>query len=200
VENYRSGSADGVSLAFLSVWLIGDIANFFGSVVANLVPTVIALAVYFCFADAVLIVQCIYYNLINRRKRKAAPADGDARDAAAGDDPREPLLRRRSSDNMGLPGSRRRSSASHRRRDSSVRGALPTIEEEESAGRIWLRNGLSLLAVTLLGGLGWMIAWKIGAWKPTPAELPEPAVAGDADTKAVVAAVLGYFSALCYLG
>jgi uncharacterized protein with PQ loop repeat len=36
VENYRAGSADGISLAFLVVWFIGDLANFFGAVWARL--------------------------------------------------------------------------------------------------------------------------------------------------------------------
>jgi solute carrier family 66 (lysosomal lysine-arginine transporter), member 1 len=30
VENYKQGSADGISLAFLTVWFIGDICNFLG--------------------------------------------------------------------------------------------------------------------------------------------------------------------------
>jgi hypothetical protein len=30
VLNYNSGSAEGISLAFLTVWLIGDIANLSG--------------------------------------------------------------------------------------------------------------------------------------------------------------------------
>ncbi len=36
IENYKSGSADGISLAFLTVWFIGDLANFFGAVWARL--------------------------------------------------------------------------------------------------------------------------------------------------------------------
>jgi len=192
VENYREGSAEGISLAFLTVWFIGDLANFFGAVWAGLVPTVIALAVYFCFADAVLITQCLYYNLINARKaaRKAAlMADGSTID-----DPRQPLLTPTSS-NIGLPGSRRRSSASTKRRDSVLPSpGLPTIDEDESTSRAWLKNALSIIAVALAGGLGWLIAWKVGAWTPTSTD------GEDSSHPALGAEILGYISAVAYLG
>lgn len=32
ILNYKTGSADGISLAFLTVWLIGDICNLSGMV------------------------------------------------------------------------------------------------------------------------------------------------------------------------
>ena len=53
VENYQQGSADGISLTFLFIWFVGDVTNLAGALWARLVPTVVALAVYFCFADAV---------------------------------------------------------------------------------------------------------------------------------------------------
>lgn len=41
--------------------------NLAGAIWADLVPTVIALAIYFCIADTILILQCLYYNLwVNR--------------------------------------------------------------------------------------------------------------------------------------
>ncbi|MCJ1388803.1 hypothetical protein MMC18_001653 [Xylographa bjoerkii] len=191
LENYREGSAEGISLAFLVVWFIGDLANFFGAVWAGLVPTVIALAVYFCFADAILITQCLYYNFLN--ERKAALQAKLVSDGSASDDPEQPLLRR-NSDNIGLPGSRRRSSVSTKRRDSSLRSPLPTIAEVENSGRAWLKNAICIILICLAGCLGWVIAWKLGAWKPTSAEddtSPHPAVGAE---------ILGYLSAVAYLG
>lgn len=32
--NYKSGSAEGLSMAFLFIWLLGDIANFIGAYLA----------------------------------------------------------------------------------------------------------------------------------------------------------------------
>lgn len=53
VENYQQQSAEGISLTFLCIWFLGDVTNLAGAVWAGLVPTVVALAAYFCVADAV---------------------------------------------------------------------------------------------------------------------------------------------------
>ncbi|MCJ1255540.1 hypothetical protein MMC24_003356 [Lignoscripta atroalba] len=191
VENYRSQSAEGISLAFLTVWFIGDLANFLGAIWAGLVPTVITLAVYFCFADSVLITQCLYYNFINARRvtRQQSLATSEP------NDPEQPLLRRSSSSNIGLPGSRRRSSVSQKRRNSSLRGSLPTISEGESGRKAWLKNIISIILVCAAGIVGWAIAWKTGVWTPTPDESD-----GSPPSRILGAEILGYFSAVCYLG
>ncbi|KAK5148972.1 hypothetical protein LTR04_000243 [Oleoguttula sp. CCFEE 6159] len=193
VENYKQGSAEGISLAFLTVWFIGDITNLAGAVWAGLVPTVVALAVYFCFADLLLIAQCVYYNVSNaRRARKASELS-----AQSGSSEEEPLLSRRGSENIGLPGSRRRSSAASRRRTLSGgrRDSLSKILEEESKKRVWLRNAVSVVVICCAGAAGWVIAWKSGVWRPAPV--------GDDKSPTgtpMGAEILGYASAVCYLG
>lgn len=186
--NYQMSSADGISLAFLSVWLMGDIANLSGAIWAGLVPTVIALAIYFCIADFVLITQCLYYNYLNAAKRSRA---------ASVVSEEEPLLtRRRSSDTIGLPGShRRRSSAFSHRHDTLTK----ILEEDEGEnGNSWQKNVLSILGVIVAGAVGWAIAWQSGVWSPTP----EEGAGSDpqATEMAVGAQILGYASAVCYLG
>ncbi|KAF2035430.1 PQ-loop-domain-containing protein [Setomelanomma holmii] len=185
IENYKQGSADGISLAFLTVWFIGDITNLAGALWAGLVPTVIALAIYFCFADLILISQCVYYNLKNsRRSRKASTRSSDSVEA--------PLLGRRDSSNIGLPGSHRRDSQASRRRRAS---SLPTIADVEAGGREWMKNALSIVGVCVVGAAGWAIAWKTGVWEP------QPTVDDSAGTDmALGAQILGYASAVCYLG
>jgi solute carrier family 66 (lysosomal lysine-arginine transporter), member 1 len=208
IENYKQGSADAISFAFLLVWFLGDVTNLAGAVWSGLVPTVIALAVYFCFADFTLISQVLYYRVVQarrRRRRREAARKLSARSAASGgtegDDEERPLLDRRnsrSSDNTGLPGSHRRKSsgASRRHRDSvNRRDSLASIVEEESGGREWLTNLVSILGVCVIGAAGWAAAWRTGAWTPTPTD-------GDAAPvqMAVGAQILGYVSAVCYLG
>ncbi|KAF1960241.1 PQ-loop-domain-containing protein [Byssothecium circinans] len=185
IENYKQGSAEGISLAFLTVWFIGDITNLAGAIWAGLVPTVIALAVYFCFADLILISQCIYYNVKNaRRARKVSTRSEDSVE--------QPLLGRRDSSNMGLPGShRRRSSALSRRRRAS---SLPSLTEEENKSE-WVKNTLSIVGVCVVGAAGWAIAWQTGVWAPTPTADD----AADGETP-LGASILGYASAVCYLG
>ncbi|KAF2635963.1 vacuolar membrane PQ loop repeat protein-like protein [Massarina eburnea CBS 473.64] len=186
IENYKQGSAEGISLAFLAVWFIGDITNLAGAAWAGLVPTVIALAVYFCFADLILISQCIYYNVKNARKSRKPSTRSE-------DNAEQPLLGRRDSSNMGLPGShRRRSSALSRRRRAS---SLPSLTEEGSARNEWVKNTLSLIGVCVVGAAGWAIAWKTGVWIPTPTT--DDAAEGETP---LGASILGYASAICYLG
>jgi uncharacterized protein with PQ loop repeat len=186
IENYKSGSADGISLAFLTVWFIGDITNLAGALWAGLVPTVIALAIYFCFADLVLISQCVYYNMKNsRRERKTSTRSTDSVEA--------PLLGRRdSSNNIGLPGSHRRDSVASRRRRAS---SLPTIMDVEEGGSEWVKNTLSVFGICAVGAAGWAIAWKTGVWAPQPT--PDDAAGSDTP---LGASILGYASAVCYLG
>ncbi|KAF2100682.1 PQ-loop-domain-containing protein [Rhizodiscina lignyota] len=199
VENYRQGSADGISLLFLCVWMVGDVTNLAGAAWAGLVPTVVALAVYFCIADTVLISQCVYYDVLNRRReaRKRSRAESQG---SGGEGEVEPLLRRRttseSQSNIGLPGSRRRSSASRRmHRHSERRESLASILEEGRGKSAWVKNTISILLICAAGTAGWAIAWRSGVWAPSPVDDPEGGT-----QMALGAQILGYISAVCYLG
>jgi hypothetical protein len=163
------------------------VTNLAGALWAGLVPTVIALAVYFCFADLVLIAQCLYYNMKNsRRERKSSTRSTDSVQA--------PLLGRRDSSNIGLPGSHRRDSAASRRRRAS---SLPTIPDVTAASsNEWLKNTLSIFGVCAVGAAGWAIAWQIGVWVPQPTHDNTDA----ASDSPLGAQILGYASAVCYLG
>ena len=193
VENYRNGSAEAISLGFIFIWFLGDVCNLIGAAWAGLVPVVIAIAIYFCFADGVLISQCLYYNIVNKRKdAEAVTVEPEASEE-------EPLLARTRSGSLTIPGSRRRSNtASLRRRSSGQQSTdvlLKIMEEDETSGRLWLRNTISVLAVIAAGSAGWALAWQSGAWKPTP-EHQDSAE----EHVAVGAQVLGYASAVAYLG
>ncbi len=207
IENYRSGSADGISLVFLAIWFIGDVTNLAGALWAGLVPTVIALAMYFCVADLVryrssqlhslhhallltstpkiLITQCVYYNTINARRTARKTSTQSTTSVEA------PLLGRRDSSNVGLPGSHRRDSQASRRRRAS---SLPTILDVDEEPSEWMKNALSIFGVMAVGAAGWAIAWKSGVW------VPQPTGGEDGEPIALGAEVLGYASALCYLG
>jgi uncharacterized protein with PQ loop repeat len=68
--------------------------------------------------------------------------------------------------------------------------------EESNEGNAWMRNTLSIIGVIGVGIAGWVLAWQSGVWKPTP-EGSNPEVSSDTP---VGASILGYFSAVCYLG
>lgn len=198
IENYKQSSAAGVSILFLAVWMLGDITNLIGSLWADLVPTVTALAIYFCFADTVLILQCLYYNTLNARaeKRRASQAESGEPSASETD----ALIQRSRSysgggvtaENLGLPGSRRKSKTSQ----TSRRDSLSQMLEEDTPRRAWLKNTVSIVLIVLAGAAGWALAWRAGAWKPTPvASGPEEEVPAP-----IGAQIMGYASAVLYLG
>jgi hypothetical protein len=151
----------------------------------------IALAIYFCFADTVLISQVLYYRWKNAKERK----DSVSSDVST---EQEPLLsRRRSSDATGLPGSHSRrsstlSAGSHR--PDTLTKILEADESEDA--NPWIRNSFSILAILAVGAAGWAIAWQSGVWAPAPVD----DVPSTLEDTAVGAKALGYISALCYLG
>ena len=62
LENFRRHSATGLSLVFIIVWLLGDVFNILGAILQGVLPTMTILAVYYTFADLVLLGQCFYYR------------------------------------------------------------------------------------------------------------------------------------------
>ena len=210
VENYRNSSAEAISLAFIFVWFLGDVANLAGAFWAGLVPVIVAIAVYFCIADGVLIGQCMYYGLRNR-KREGKPfmrgqslveSESAVVGAVEEEGEEEPLLKRNRTNSMTIPGSidRRGSSGSQRRRRSSnsrQNDHLAKILEEsdEPGTKLWFRNAMRVIAIGVIGTAAWALAYESGAWRPSPTSSgDEPQ---DMPTGALV---LGYFSALAYLG
>lgn len=184
-------------MAFLAVWFVGDVTNLVGGLWAQLVPVVLAIAVYFCIADGVLISQCLYYNIHNARREQRRNSIQSALDSPT---PTTPLLGRRFSDDLSIPGSRRRRSSAASQRDNQRRASHPDstlakiVEESESGAKAWIKNVLSVVAIAIIGAGGWAIAWQTGLWKPAP-------LVHDGDGHiAAGAQVLGYFSAICYLG
>ncbi|KAK2600644.1 hypothetical protein N8I77_010165 [Diaporthe amygdali] len=199
VTNYKAQSADGLSMGFLFIWLLGDITNLAGALVTNLAPSAVAIGCYFCVADVILISQSLYYNAINARRRNREHLASLQAQATE----EEPLLsRRRSSSGAGgLPGSHRRHSV---RRGSSGLDPLTRIvtgEDETPQRSPWLTNTLSLFAVYALGVVAWFVSREVLPSKSDDAQDPagsDPANAGK-DPVVVVGMALGYISALCYL-
>lgn len=73
IENWKRGSADGLSVLFIIVWLAGDLFNIFGAVLQGVLPTMIILAVYYTLADIVLLIQCFWYKGFTLRDSYKTP-------------------------------------------------------------------------------------------------------------------------------
>lgn len=61
-QNFVRKSAEGLSLLFVILWLLGDIFNVIGAIKQGVLPTMIILAIYYTLADIVLLWQCLYYG------------------------------------------------------------------------------------------------------------------------------------------
>ncbi|KAI5778226.1 vacuolar membrane PQ loop repeat protein [Geopyxis carbonaria] len=178
VENYKNGSADALSPAFLIAWLLGDLANLIGAIWGSLLPTVIALAAYFCFADVMLLSQIIFYNHITGQEKIA----GDERRLSNCSE-EEPLL-----------SSERRNSSTVSRCGSITKFdvRLMLLTPEVSPWAKFTGNAFSIIVVCVVGTMGWFIAWKTGAWGAQDDSLTDENIP-------VGAEILGYISAVLYL-
>ncbi|MCJ1284483.1 hypothetical protein MMC26_003815 [Xylographa opegraphella] len=90
IENFRRGSADGLSLIFIVVWLLGDVFNILGAVLQGVLPTMTILAVYYTLADIVLLGQCFYYRGFTLSDPTTKPAPSHQADEEATEE--SPLL------------------------------------------------------------------------------------------------------------
>lgn len=136
----------------------------------------------------------MYYNYINARRAQRQHSTTSAQSEE------EPLLSRHSTrDTLGLPGSRRRSSVRRHSHASEVRhDSLSKLldDDDTPTGTTWVRNVISILLVILAGTAGWVIAYKSGVWVPSLEDGSEV----EPEHVALGAEILGYFSAVCYLG
>ncbi|XP_073020476.1 vacuolar histidine transporter YPQ3-like isoform X1 [Primulina eburnea] len=63
VTNFSNKSANGVSLAFLSTWIVGDVLNLVGCILEPAtLPTQFYTAVLYTSVTVILAIQCLYYN------------------------------------------------------------------------------------------------------------------------------------------
>ena len=196
IENHANGHADGISMTFLFIWAAGDILSLAGGLWAGLVPTVIALAIYFCFADGALITQCIYYNTINAQKDKEQ--EEAAAHAIAHPREQDPLLASASANTTLQRKHSTTSRRSHRRSSAALsarRDSLSRALAKPTTTSAWLKNSLSILAIIVAGTAGWALAYKTGAWHPVPLKDPSAST-----PTPLGASLLGYGSALLYLG
>ncbi|KAI0775542.1 PQ-loop-domain-containing protein [Trametes elegans] len=91
LENYQAQSGEGLSVSFIAIWLIGDLCNLSGALLANLIPTIIILGTYYSACDTILLIQ-IYYYRWKRARRSATLLLSDEPAESALYDEASPLL------------------------------------------------------------------------------------------------------------
>ncbi|KAK4106023.1 PQ-loop-domain-containing protein [Parathielavia hyrcaniae] len=176
IENFRRGSAEGLSVQFVVVWLLGDVFNILGAVLQGVLPTMIILAIYYTIADIVLLAQCFYYRgfTLSDNVPPAAPTPKTKRNGNgnyAGGAPNETTAllaagagaehpERSPPHHYGI-------SDGHERRESwtHLSPAVPFVEEPESAPapppttwpQAFAFNSLAVVMVCGAGLAGWWL-------------------------------------------
>lgn len=183
-ENFYRKSADGLSLLFVILWLVGDVFNLLGAVLQNLLPTMIILAAYYTVADIALLVQCLWYGPEEKidpiHLSPANPINENVLQDVFNEN--QPLLHAHSSaplsrDNVG----------------GIIESADDLLESErEVVRKNYLHDGFIVFSVVLAGFLSWYISY---CHNPTTSK-PD----GSNLEFNVLAQVFGYVSAVLYLG
>jgi len=73
IENYQLKSGEGLSVFFVVTWLLGDLCNLAGAVMAKLQATMIILACYYSLCDIILLFQIYYYRRKSPRRVTTVP-------------------------------------------------------------------------------------------------------------------------------
>ncbi|BFZ54576.1 Putative vacuolar membrane transporter for cationic amino acids [Savitreella phatthalungensis] len=152
--NFHHKSADGLSLSFVVIWLLGDLFNIVGAWLQDVMWVMIVLAIYYTLADIVLLVQCVIY----RRKDATLPSSTRPVGAAAG---------------HVVPGDITNELADPIQHASVATPLIPKkieITRSRSTAKSALLNICALLAVCTVG----TVAWYVGAVSSAP-RYSEPA-------------------------
>ena len=228
VENFRRHSAEGLSVTFIIIWLLGDVFNILGAVLQGVLPTMLILAVYYTVADVVLLAQCFWYEGFRfwDKSEEEAIVDEeeehtpDERSSLLGAVPTPPRSPHRIMD--AERGSRGSFSSMGSRLSSGVDAvhfspatpfrppvkptATPPAAETlkpRTATKAFLFNLTSLVVVCGVGVLGWWLSTRSSGSYPRgghhPISEPDDIVA-DTLSFDLWGQIFGYLCAVLYLG
>ncbi|KAK5737694.1 hypothetical protein LTR17_006556 [Elasticomyces elasticus] len=221
IENFRRSSAEGLSIEFIIIWLAGDVFNILGAVLQGVLPTMIILAIYYTFADIVLLGQCFYYRGFTLRDPKPEPK------TVAEPTERTPLIQNGHANGRPAtaadvePNARGRSSSSFRDRFASLdhthmSPVVPWHPQSEATkdtevlkpkqprtlAQAVLFNGTAILLVIAAGIAGYYLSPA----SPDPPRHPDRHEATPADEQnqslefSLWGQIFGYICAVLYLG
>lgn len=226
IQNFRRGSANGLSVLFVVIWLAGDVFNILGAVLQGVLPTMIMLAVYYTLADIVLLGQCFYYRGFTLRDEPAAPSASSAsrtdpeENATAGPGQKPTERTGLLSHHEDQSGSGQGAAAADQRRHSfrdiihpsvdatHLSPATPFVESSPDETRpsrkvstlkAILFNTTAIALVCAAGILGWYISPRTSKHK-TPKSPNEDGDKEAALTFDTLGQVFGYLCAALYLG
>lgn len=221
IENFRRSSAEGLSVEFIIIWLLGDVFNILGAVLQGVLATMIILAIYYTAADVVLLGQYFYYTGFRLRDPRPDKPPNTGDDAPT---ERSPLIANgHTNGNVHQPSaadveptSRHRSRSSFRERLASLdtahlspatpihpqpRDADDTEALKPHQPRSWLQailfNSTAIILVVLAGVAGYYLSPSAPEGKNGKSPAEEQA---DSLKFSTWGQIFGYICAVLYLG
>ncbi|APA13631.1 hypothetical protein SS1G_07709 [Sclerotinia sclerotiorum 1980 UF-70] len=206
IENWKRGSADGLSLQFIIIWLAGDVFNIWGAMLQGVLPTMIILAVYYTIADIVLLGQCFYYKGFTWRDEVKPPPTPPKKPTYAEVAAVQP------SETTGLLSGleRRRSSTSVSAQHLSP--VVPLLDPPNPSDvsttkndkpttpmQTFLFNLFSILLVCIAGILGWWISTTTSPSSSTSHKPHNNTKHPSTPTFSPLGQIFGYLCAILYL-
>ncbi|KAL7626360.1 putative vacuolar membrane transporter for cationic amino acids [Parahypoxylon ruwenzoriense] len=191
IENFRRRSADGLSVPFIILWLLGDVFNILGSVLQGVLPTMLILAIYYTIADFVLLAQCFYYKGFTW-KDEVTPPRPKSPDIAV-DEPTERTVLL-----GGYLGERGRRGSGWSHLSPAVPlvfepPAIPPPTPTKLQSIVW--NSVAIIMVCVAGVSGWALSRRYSGSQPA-----EPVNDGDFPSFDLWGQIFGWLCALLYLG
>lgn len=229
IEQWRLKSSEGISPIFIGIWFFGDVCNLVGSIWGGLLPGVVLLALWFCFADALMFFSYFYYRTPKHRRRStvsnyiedgsldpalgpssssaAAPAESSSTQATNGSSKHA----KRSSDDPTRPLLDRRtsdangaySSTSNNRRSSRRKSSKRARRDSLLSIINQPTNTTSSVLQQIVLPIVFVIAAGIIGYlfSSREADSQDPIPGDDDDiVKSIGPEILGYVSAVLYLG
>ncbi|KAI1376752.1 PQ-loop-domain-containing protein [Hypoxylon crocopeplum] len=190
IENFRRSSADGLSVPFIILWLLGDVFNILGAVLQGVLPTMLILAIYYTIADFVLLAQCFYYKGFTWKDELPTPKPKQPSVVVGEPTERTGLL------NGHLEERERRGSGWSHLNPSVPLVSEPPVTPSPTPTRlqavIW--NLVAVLMVCVAGVLGWLLSRQYSNSQP------DSSADGNTPSFDVWGQIFGWLCALLYLG
>lgn len=185
ITNYKKKSTEGLSLAFLLTWIIGDLFNVFGCMwEPATLPTQYYMAVLYTITTSVLTAQTIYYGHIYHRLKRnrqciKAPVSSQTEEAGR--------IRQGNSDagaQVNNAGKQRNETASPDDTNSSSSPIpFPTLFQKSSPGRELYYMSARSLSSSHTPTVGSFLAQRMTPSFLIRNSIEEPLLGGDATTQ-----------------
>ncbi|KAL8628032.1 hypothetical protein Q9189_006283 [Teloschistes chrysophthalmus] len=219
IEIFRRGSADGLSLNFIIIWLLGDVFNVAGAILQDVIPTMKALAVYHTLADIVLLGQCFYYRGFTLSDAQPMSDEEAIVDEEAGEESpllgQDPTVTKATKPITAADADRpRRSSSFSFHVDAShlspatpflappnSSADLPVVSSQTSTStlRTTIFNITALVLVCAVGVLGWFLSTRASS-NDRHDDLPVSSPDGEKIRFDLWGQIFGYLCAALYTG